>query len=100
MAEDTTNLVDDDEVVTETAEEFLGEPQQKVLVGPHPLGGIRFAVWDREQGTYVEQRIDLPEASMLFAHIQALITMTFQTVYAQQAAAAKTASGIYVPPGA
>lgn len=86
------------EETTETAEDFLNEPNQKVLVGPHPLGGMRFAVWDREKGSYVEQRIDLPEAAIFYAHLGALLTMTFQTVYAQQAKMAQqTQSGLIVP---
>jgi hypothetical protein len=84
---------------TETAEDFLNEPNQKVLVGPHPLGGLRFAVWDREQGTYVEQRIDIPEASMLHSHLGALLTMAFQTIYAQQAQLASQASSGLIVPG-
>jgi len=87
-----------DEETTETAEDFLGEPTQKVVIGPHPLGGIRLGVWDRGQGRYVEQRIDLPESSMLLVHLQALVTMTFQTIYAQQAQIAQQAkSGLIVP---
>jgi hypothetical protein len=100
MSEDTTAVADETtEETTETAEEFLGEPQQKVLVGPHPLGGLRFAVWDRQQGTYVEQRIDIPEAAMLNAHLGALLTMAFQTIYAQQAQLAQQASSGLIVPG-
>lgn len=98
VEEDTVKPVEGGaEETTETAEDFLNEPQQKVLVGPHPLGGLRFAVWDRAQGTYVEQRIDIPEAAMLNAHLGALLTMAFQTIYAQQAQLAQQTSGLIVP---
>lgn len=104
MSEETNETVVDEapeteaEEKTETAEEFLNEPQQKVMLGPHPLGGIRFGVWDRGQATYVEQRIDLQEAAMLLVHLQALVTMTFQTIYAQQAQLARQSqSGLILP---
>lgn len=105
MSEDTTAVAEEpteneeNEANPESVEDFLNEPAQKVLVGPHPLGGIRFAVWDRQQSTYVEQRIDIPEAAMLNAHLGALLTMAFQTIYAQQAQLAQqaTAGGVYVP---
>ena len=108
MSEDTTAVVDETteneenesnpESNPESVEDFLNEPAQKVLVGPHPLGGIRFAVWDRQQSTYVEQRIDIPEAAMLDAHLSALLTMAFQTIYAQQAQLAQQSqSGLIVP---
>lgn len=99
MSEETTQA----EEAAQSANEFLegleeNDPVNKVQVGPHPLGGIRVAVWDREQSTYVEQRIDIPDAAILFTHLSALLTMAFQTIYAEQARAAQQASsGLYVP---
>lgn len=82
---------------TETASEFLNEPANKVMIGPHPLGGLKIAVWDREHSTYAEQRIDIDEAVILNAHLGALVTMAFQTAYAQQAQMEQQARKVFVP---
>ena len=75
------------------------QPQSpRVMVGPHQLGGIEVIARDAA-GDTISTRIDIPEAAMLVAHLNALLTMAFQTIYAQQIQAAQQASKIYTPPG-
>jgi len=75
----------------EVREEQQNEP--RVQIGPHPLGGI--AVTARgPSGDVVTSRIDLPEATILMAHLQSLITMMFQSMYAQAAQQSNLVQGI------
>lgn len=56
--------------------------EPRVVIGPHPLGGIQVAV-KAVDGESLATRIDLPEATILVAHLNALISMMFQSMYAQ-----------------
>lgn len=71
--------------------------EPRVQLGPHPLGGIAVSVRD-PAGETLQTRIDLPEAAILYAHLGALMTMGFQTIYAQ-AAMAQQGSGLITPGG-
>lgn len=86
------------------SEEKVENPEEqgpRVQLSPHPLGGISVVVRD-PAGEVLATRIDLPEATILSAHLDALITMAFQSMYAQAAAAHQAAtqgSGLIVPGG-
>lgn len=82
-------------------EENMENPEgiePRVNIGPHPLGGIAVTVRD-PAGDTLQTRIDLPEACILYAHLGALLTMGFQTMYAQAAQAQQAGSGLFVPGG-
>jgi len=98
------------EETTESATDFLEEMDQdeyqgpSAMAAPHELGGIRLLVRSREEdGVKLrETRLDISEAAMLATHLQALITLAFNTVYAQQAAMAQQVappqnSGLWKP---
>ena len=70
----------------------------RVQISPHPLGGIAVLARDA-QGNTLATRIDLPEATILVSHLQALITMSFESMYAQAFQAQQTSSSIIKPPG-
>lgn len=65
-----------------TEEREKTEP--RVTLSPHPLGGIQVGVKSPD-GDSLTTRIDLPEATILAAHLQAIITMMFQSMYVQAA---------------
>src|SRR5438045_652103 len=99
-----TEVLENKEETEGDQEENVADPdQQGVFVGPHVLGGIQVITRGLD-GTTAVARIDLQEAALLIAHLSALTTMTFQTVYAQQAQAAMEAQSnaqkLYVPRGA
>jgi hypothetical protein len=68
----------------------------RVNVSPHQLGGIRVSVRGAD-GTVTEARIELPEASILAHHLDALINMSFQSMYARAMMAQQEASKIHLP---
>lgn len=84
----------------DTADEQTSGGIPSVLVSPHPLGGIQVITRGRD-GTTVRARIDIPEAAMLVAHLNTLITMAFQTMYFQHAMvqqeAEENAQKLYIP---
>lgn len=82
-AEDFLKEIEDDEYVGPSA-----------MVAPHELGGIKLVIRSREEdgAKMREVRIDIDEAAMLIAHLQALITMAFNTIYARQAQMAMAAA--------
>lgn len=63
-------------------EEENVEVTPSLQFGPHPLGGIEARLRDRD-GTTVAIRMDVSDAANAIAHLQALVTMAFQTAYAQ-----------------
>ena len=87
------------DVDPEPAEELESENEwtgPNVTLGPHPLGGIQITARQFD-GTIAQARINLEEAAMVAAHLNALITMGFNAIYAQQYKEARTAQDIYVP---
>lgn len=70
----------------------------RIQISPHPLGGIQVLARDPAGETLVT-RIDLPEATILVSHLQALITMAFQTMYAQAVAEQQQRNQIIRPGG-
>ena len=75
-----------EESKTGDAPEVSKEQGPRVQLQPHPLGGIAVIVRD-PAGDVLATRIDLPEATILAAHLDALITMAFQAMYAEAARA-------------
>lgn len=96
-----------DEEKIETAEDFLRETDEDrmpaAIAAPHELSGIRLLIRSREEDGIKmrETRLDIPEAAVLVVHLQALITMAFNSVYAQQAQMAQAAGGkqVWTPGG-
>lgn len=80
---------------TKTAEPIGKAVEPRVILSPHPLGGIQVTVRSAD-GNSLSTRIDLPEATILLAHLQAIITMMFQSMYAQ---AAERQPGLITPGG-
>jgi len=72
-----------------------GQRIPRVQLSPHPLGGLSVIVRD-PQGQTLATRIDLPEATILYSHLGALITMAFNEMYVQ-AAQASNQSKVVVP---
>lgn len=88
----------EDEKVFEEEEVDPSDPRiPRVLVQPHPLGGIQIAVRGAD-GTITPTRIEMPEATLLAAHLQALITMGFSGMY-QAHAERESSTGIVIPGG-
>jgi hypothetical protein len=90
-----------EETIKDEPEQPVGSP---VMIGPHPLGGIQLVARGVD-GEQVAVRLDVQEAAIHVAHMQALLTMMFESVYAQQAQAAMQAQqamgsqGLYGPRG-
>jgi hypothetical protein len=84
--------------MSEHEEEFAGP---SAAAAPHELGGIKLVIRSREEDGIVmrETRLDIGDAAMLVAHLQALITMAFQTVYVQQNQLARQTQDKIVIPG-
>ncbi len=82
----------DDNVEEEGAED--GQRLPRVVLAPHPLGGITVGVRTHE-GEIVTTRIDLPEATLLVSHLTALNTMAFSTIYQQ--VKEQSPSGLIIP---
>lgn len=59
-----------------------------VMLMPHELGGIKLVARGAD-GSVAISRLELPEAAILLTHLNALITMMYQTHYAQAAMAAQ-----------
>ena len=91
MTEDTATVEE------QQSEDTDGPTIPRVQIGPHALGGIQVVVRD-PQGQVLATRIDLPEATILYSHLGALITLAFQEMYLQAAQAAAS-SKIVVPGG-
>jgi hypothetical protein len=69
----------------EEAVEIEEDGLPRVMVKPHQLGGIGVVVRGAD-GTVAEGRINVNEAALIAAHLQALITMAFGTAYNAAAA--------------
>lgn len=84
--------------MSEQEEEFVG---LSAMVSPHELGGIKLMIRSREEDGIAmrETRLDISEAAMLASHLQALITMAWQTVYAKQSQLARQTQENIVIPG-
>lgn len=80
----------------EEREEKLRGFNPALQFGPHVLGGIEARLTDRE-GNQTSARLTIEDAAVALVHLQALITMAFQTAYAQMAAMEQAQSKIVVP---